>query len=184
MPDRRLSRKEREELSATSMLAADRVSVNPKVWTDAHVRLLKRAASYPQVERVLVHPAIKKAVCDAAKDEKNRDWMSKIRPYWGHHYHFHVRIACPKGSTGCQSQPSVDDDNDGCGAELTRWLKLVKPPAVAVVPKKPAKPAREKRPITLTQLPEACRAVLASGDKQPSAREATVTVPAPKQAKK
>ena len=62
--------KEREELSATSMLADDRVSVNPKVWTEAHVRLLKRAASYPQVERVLVHPAIKKAVCDASAKER------------------------------------------------------------------------------------------------------------------
>ena len=189
MPDRRLSRKEREELSATSMLADDRVSVNPKVWTEAHVRLLKRAASYPQVERVLVHPAIKKAVCDAAKDEKDRGWMSKVRPYWGHYYHFHIRIACPKGSAGCQGQPSVGSD-DGCGPELTRWLKRVKAPPVAVQPKKPSTPAPEKRPITLQQLPEACRAVLASGDTPPSAKEATVTAPekkaapAPKQAKK
>ena len=45
MPDRRLSEKEREDLSATSMLAADKVSVDPKIWTDAHVRLIKRAAS-------------------------------------------------------------------------------------------------------------------------------------------
>ena len=45
MPDRRLSEKEREDLSATSMLADDKVSVDPKIWTDAHVRLIKRAAS-------------------------------------------------------------------------------------------------------------------------------------------
>lgn len=183
MPDRRLSRKEREELSATSMLADDRVSVNPKVWTEAHLRLLKRAASYPQVERVLVHPAIKKAVCDASANEKDRGWMSKIRPYWGHYYHFHIRIACPKGSAGCQRQPPVGHA-DGCGAELTRWLKRVKPPTVVVQPKKPATPAPEKRPITLQQLPEACRAVLASGGTPPSAKKTTVTAPAPKQAKK
>ena len=73
MPDRRLSEKEREELSATSMLAADQVSVDPKVWTDAHVRLLKRAASYAGVERIFVHPAIKKALCEAAaKDTEPR----------------------------------------------------------------------------------------------------------------
>src|SRR5262245_51388230 len=162
MPDRRLSEKEREELSATSMLADDRVSVNPKVWTDAHVRLLKRAAGYDAVERVLVHPAIKKAVCDASKAEKDRDWLSKIRPYWGHYYHFHIRMACPKGSPGCKGQPSVDDDNDGCGAELTRWLKLVtpKPVVVATPPPKPGTPAPERRPITLDQLPAECRAVL------------------------
>ncbi|HWE17927.1 MAG TPA: penicillin-insensitive murein endopeptidase [Hyphomicrobiaceae bacterium] len=165
MPDRRLTEKEREDLSATSMLAPDSVSVDPKVWSDAHVRLLKRVAGYPAVERVLVHPAIKKAVCEASKAEKDRDWLSKIRPYWGHYYHFHIRIACPKGSNGCQGQPSVDDDHDGCGAELTRWLKLVKPrPVVATPPTpKPAKPAPERRPITLDQLPSECRTVLAGG---------------------
>src|SRR5713226_7680484 len=69
MPDRRLTEQEREDLSATSMLAPDGVSVDPKIWTDAHVRLLKRAASYPGVERIFVHPAIKKALCEAtAKD--------------------------------------------------------------------------------------------------------------------
>ncbi len=168
MPDRTLTLKEREELSATSMLAEDSVSVNPKVWTEAHVRLLKRVAGYKTVERVLVHPAIKKAVCEASKAEKDRDWLSKIRPYWGHYYHFHVRVACPKGSPGCEHQPSVDDDNDGCGAELTRWLKLVKPKPVAATPPKPGKPAPERRPITLDQLPAECRAVLASGTPAPA----------------
>jgi penicillin-insensitive murein endopeptidase len=164
MPDRRLSEKEREELSATSMLADDRVSVNPQVWTEAHVRLLKRAASYPQVERVLVHPAIKKAVCEATKADKGADraWLSKVRPYWGHYYHFHIRIACPKGSTACEHQPAVNGD-DGCGAELTRWLRLVKPAPPAATPAKPAPPAPERRPITLDQLPAECRVVLASG---------------------
>src|SRR5262245_38675284 len=70
MPDRRLSEKEREDLSATSMRADDRVSVNPKVWTEAHGRLLKRIAGYQTVERVLVHPAIKKAVCEATAKDK------------------------------------------------------------------------------------------------------------------
>jgi penicillin-insensitive murein endopeptidase len=186
MPDRRLTAKEREELSATSMLADDRVSVDPKVFTEAHVRLLKRAASYPEVERVLVHPAIKKAVCEASKDEKERGWMRKIRPYWGHHYHFHIRIACPKGGTGCQGQPPVGSD-DGCGAELTQWLRRIKPPKVAVQPppKKPPTPAPEKRPITLNELPEACRSVLASGDPPPSVKEALApekAAPAPKTA--
>ena len=166
MPDRRLSEKEREELSATSMLGDDRVSVNGKVWTDAHVRILKRTASYKEVERVLVHPAIKKAVCEASKEEKDRDWLSKIRPYWGHYYHFHIRIACPKGSTSCEGQPSVDDDNDGCGAELTRWLKLVTVPPRPAPPS--AKPPPEKRPITLDQLPAECRSVLAEGPPAPA----------------
>ena len=155
MPDRRLTEKEREELSATSMLADDRVSVNPQVWTEAHARLLKRAAGYKQVERILVHPAIKKAVCESAvAKEGDRTWLNKVRAYWGHYYHFHVRIACPKGNANCEAQPSVGSD-DGCGAELKRWLALVK------VPPKPGPPGPERSPITLSQLPADCRAVLA-----------------------
>jgi len=178
MPNRRLTEKEREELSATSMLASDRVSVNAEVWTDAHVRLLKRVASYKQVERVLVHPAIKKAICTSvAAKGQDRAWLNKIRPIWGHYYHFHVRIACPKGSTNCEAQPPVGNE-DGCGAELDRWLALIKSPP------KPGPPGPEKVPITLNQLPVDCRAVLAgtaapaqSSAKQanPAGKKSTVT---------
>ena len=66
----------------------------------AHVAIIKRAASYPQVERVFVNPAIKKALCQAAG--KDRAWLGKVRPIWGHNYHFHIRIGCPNG--GCQVQ--------------------------------------------------------------------------------
>jgi penicillin-insensitive murein endopeptidase len=140
------------------MLADDRVSVNPQVWTEAHARLPKRAAGYKQVERILVHPAIKKAVCESAvAKEGDRAWLSKVRAYWGHYYHFHVRIACPKGSANCEAQPSVGSD-DGCGADLKRWLALVKAPPK---PAPPGAPPPERRPITLAQLPADCRAVLA-----------------------
>ena len=26
-----------------------------------------------------------------------RAWLHKVRPFWGHQYHFHVRLACPAG---------------------------------------------------------------------------------------
>jgi penicillin-insensitive murein endopeptidase len=174
MPNRRLSEKEREELSATSMLAADPVSVNADIWSEAHARLLKRAASYKQVERILVHPAIKKAVCKSATaKEGDRGWLSKVRPYWGHYYHFHVRIACPKGSTNCEAQPSVGTE-DGCGAELTRWLALVKRPP------KPGPPRPERAPVTLSQLPADCRAVLASSADAPRPTSGKQASPADK----
>src|SRR5262245_41299516 len=162
MPDHRLSEKEREDLAATSMLAADKISVDPKVWTPAHVRLIKRAASYAAVERVLVHPAIKKALCEATANDKDRTWLHKVRPIWGHYYHFHVRIACPKGSTSCETQPNPPNE-DGCGKELTDWLALIKRP-----PGPPGKPAPAKPPLTLEQLPAACKAVLASSPSTPA----------------
>jgi penicillin-insensitive murein endopeptidase len=174
MPDRRLTAKEREDLAATSMLAEDRVSVDTKVWTDKHLRLLKRAAGYKEVERVWVHPAIKKAVCEATANEKERGWLSKVRAYWGHYYHFHIRIGCPKGSTSCERQPPVRSD-DGCGAELRQWLARVKPPVRPLPPPKPGVPRPEKRPITLAQLPPECRLVLNGGPTAPTAKAAAKT---------
>jgi penicillin-insensitive murein endopeptidase len=153
MPSHRLSEKEREDLSATSMLGADNLTVNPAVWTEGHVRLLRRAALYPEVERILVHPGIKKALCDAVP--KDRGWLRKVRPYWGHHYHFHVRLTCPAGSTGCLAQPAPPED-DGCGKELDDWFKLL------TAPPKPEKPEKPKPPMTVDQLPLECRAVLAA----------------------
>jgi penicillin-insensitive murein endopeptidase len=168
MPDQRLSEQEREDLAATSMLAADKVSVDPAIWTDAHARLLKRAASMSGVERIFVHPAIKKAMCEAAAKHKGAEhpWLKKIRAYWGHHYHFHVRIACPDGSAKCEAQPPLGAD-DGCGAELKRWLALVKPKLIVEKPAPPAKPQPVKPGMTLDQLPAECRTVLSSGADAP-----------------
>ena len=169
MPDRRLTNQEREDLSATTMLADDKVSVDPKIWTDAHARLIKRAASYSAVERIFVHPAIKKALCDGAAKDKDHGWLRKVRAYWGHHYHVHIRIGCPAGSGNCEAQPSLPAD-DGCGAELKNWLALVKPKPQKPkpeVPVAPGKPAPAKPGITLEQLPAECKAVLASGNDAP-----------------
>lgn len=164
MPDHRLTAKEREDLAATSMLAADRISVDPKVWTPAHAKLIRRAASYPDVERVLVHPAIKKALCQSTAG-RERSVLHKIRPYWGHHYHMHIRIACPKGSNNCEAQAPPPSD-DGCGKELDHWIALLSRPPVP--PKPGAKPAKPKPPLTLAQLPAECRTVLETGKPKPA----------------
>lgn len=155
MPDRRLSEREREEMSATSMLGADGLSVNPEVWTEAHLRLIRRAASYPEAERIFVHPAIKKALCEGAGGD--RTFLHKVRPYWGHHYHMHIRLVCPKGSANCEAQPALPA-GDGCGKELDDWFALLKRPAHP-----DAKPAKPKPPLTMAQLPAECRVVLEAG---------------------
>jgi penicillin-insensitive murein endopeptidase len=161
MPDHRLSAGERESLSAASMVAADKVSIDPHVWTPAHVRLLKRVASYTAVARVFVHPAIKKALCEGAAEDADRKWLFKVRPMWGHDDHFHVRIVCPKDSPGCEAQPAPPAVDDGCGKELTHWLDLVsRPPKLG--PARPPKPS-----LTLAQLPKDCRSVLGASPSTP-----------------
>ena len=108
MPDRTLSRDERESMSAVSMLKgpsnlkdADR-GVDPAKWSDARARLIRRAAQDRRVARIFAHPGIKQALCRF--ETGDRSWLRKVRPWWGHHYHFHVRIACPDGSIGCKDQ--------------------------------------------------------------------------------
>src|ERR1700724_2046327 len=119
MPDRELSREEREEMSATMVVAEDRKDVDPKVWTPAHVAVIKAAAQDPNVARMFVNAAIKKALCrDAGSD---RAWLSKVQPWWGHDYHFHVRLICPSGNPECKPQPARPAD-DGCGKELDHWF--------------------------------------------------------------
>lgn len=161
MPTKRLTRKEREEISATSMLDQTDLAVDAKVFTPKHVALIKRAASYPEVERVLVHPAIKKALCEAAGSD--RKWLGKVRPIGGHYYHFHIRIGCPPGSTICKPQVATTGD-DGCAKEVDEWLARLAPAKEPPPPKPPGyKPPPPPAPITMAQLPAECTAVLESG---------------------
>lgn len=161
MPDHTMDKDERENVSAISMLrgpldvaGADR-TVDPEKFTDAHARLIRRAAKDRRVARIFVSPGIKKALCDF--ETGDRSWLRTVRPWWGHHYHFHVRLDCPKGSAGCKDQ-SPPPAGDGCGKELSWWMS--DEPWVPK-PKKPgAKPAKPKPPMTLAALPKDCAAVL------------------------
>jgi|SRR6266568_54660 len=60
MPDRVLSQEERENISASDVVAADGKHVDDKIWSLADVAFIRTAAEQPEVERVLVNAAIKK----------------------------------------------------------------------------------------------------------------------------
>jgi penicillin-insensitive murein DD-endopeptidase len=175
MPDRILTPQEREDITATSMLK-DPFNVDPAVFTTLQVKLIKRAASYPQVARIFVHPAIKKALCQQAG--KDRAWLGKVRPWWGHFYHFHIRLKCPPGMTACQNQKPPNGD-DGCGTELANWYKTLRKAEIwASRPAKPgATPPPKKKQLTLGDLPKECMTVLGAGGGAPAIAE-DGTVPA------
>lgn len=155
MPDRTLTKEEREKISASNLVAADWKGINPKTWTPQHYDFIRVAAQQPGVERVLVNAAIKKEMC-RMQSGKHPEWMEKVRPWYAHHDHIHVRMECPADSPNCRSQPSVPD-TDGCGAALDHWFsdKVLKP--------KPRPPsAKPPRPITMADMPPACKTVLAA----------------------
>src|ERR1700737_1909983 len=160
MPDRKLSRNEREELSASMMVRADRLDVDPSTWNPTPLAVLREAAKEPSVQRIFVNAAIKKALCREAKGD--RSWLAKVRPMYGHDYHFHMRIKCPAGSRECESQPEPSS-GEGCSAgDLAYWFK-----DSVLHPNPPATPPKPKPPMTLAQLPAACRQVLAAPDAKP-----------------
>lgn len=150
--DLALSARQREELSSISMRRANGAYVNGE-WTAAHHRLLREAAKDPAVARIFVFPGAKVQMCN---DEKgDRSWLRKIRPWWGHHYHFHVRLNCPKGARGCEDQ-APPPAGDGC-ADAEKWVSdILNPPPPDPNAPKP-KPRRE---YVLADLPKQCAQVL------------------------
>jgi penicillin-insensitive murein endopeptidase len=157
MPDHQLSREEREEMSAVMMVREDRLDIDPKVFTAGHVLLLRDAAQEPGVQRIFVNAAIKKALCRDAKGD--RSWLAKIRPWYGHDYHFHIRMRCPSGSSECKGQ-SDQGDGEGCGkGELAYWFK-----DSILHPQPPKEPPKPRTGPTLAQLPAACKQVLNASD--------------------
>jgi penicillin-insensitive murein endopeptidase len=151
MPKRELTRLEREEMSATMVVAEDRKDVDSHVWTHGHMEVIKAAAEDPVVERIFVNAAIKKALCREAGSD--RAWLHKVRPWWGHDYHFHVRIRCPADNPACHNQPEPAE-TEGCGTELNWWF------SDGVLHPKPSPPSPPRRGPLMKELPPECRQVL------------------------
>lgn len=160
MPPRLLTNREREEISAVSVVAKDGNDVDPRVWTPEHLKVIRLAAQLPGVERIFVNPAIKKALCREATGD--RTWLNQVRPYWGHNYHMHIRIACPAGMDGCTPQAPVPP-GEGCDATLASWFKKA-PTKPVPPPAKPSKPKPPPPPVRLSDLPDECRMVLNAPD--------------------
>lgn len=152
-PDRlNLSRTERENLSSISMRRASGAFTNDR-WTKEHEAVLKAAASDPRVARIFVFPGAKVEMCKNAGSD--RDWLRKIRPWWGHHYHFHVRLKCPAGAPNCTDQ-APPPAGDGC-AEADGWVdRILNPPP----PDPNATPRTPRGPLTMARLPGQCLGVL------------------------
>jgi penicillin-insensitive murein endopeptidase len=117
-------------------------------WTPAVARMLHIVAADAAVDRIFVHPQVKRALC---RDQARRGpWLRVLRPWWGHQDHFHVRLRCPQDSPDCVVPQPLPEGED-CDAKLDWWFSE---DAAATVAKR--KPPGEGAPA----LPEACEAVL------------------------
>jgi penicillin-insensitive murein endopeptidase len=128
-------------------------------WTRGHHEIIKAAAQDPRTSRIFVFPGAKVQMCD---DERgDRSYLRKIRPWYGHHYHFHIRLACPAGAQGCVDQ-AVPPPGDGCDDAREWQSNIISPPKAkpAPEPEEPATPREARRELVLADLPLQCKAVL------------------------
>ena len=120
------SQRERFNVRNPSTLQHGRERIDPKVWSDRHRQFLRWAAEDERVARIFVNWVIKAQLCrerqrstGEAAAESEWGWLRKIRPWYGHDQHFHVRLRCPSGSEHCQNQGALPP-GDSCGKE--RWF--------------------------------------------------------------
>lgn len=142
-----LAAREREDFASMVDTKAQRVNSR---FGRAQARLVKLAAAAPNVTRIFVNPAIKLALCE--REAGDKAWLHKVRPWFGHAAHLHVRLACPSGAGQCEVQ-EPPPEGDGCGEELLSWFKP--PPPVTGPPPAPKPPPPP---------PAACLALYAEPD--------------------
>jgi penicillin-insensitive murein DD-endopeptidase len=143
----------REDVPLPSMLTADGKTIDPAQFGARQVTLLRLAATDPHVDRIFVNPVIKRALCQGAFSAAvgARSWLHRIRPWYGHDEHFHVRLNCPADSPDCVPQAPVPP-GDGCDASLAWWFE----PHPSTTPTTPATPAPRHAPV----LPAACQRLI------------------------
>lgn len=144
-----------------SAVGPDGERVDDAVFSPAVRALVRAAALEDGVDRLFLNPALKRALCQDAADEAAdgaadgaADWLRKVRPWWGHDSHMHIRLVCPATSPDCLPQDPIPP-GPGCDASLDWWFS-----AEARAPKTPSSPVPSPpprpRPI---DLPSACAAV-------------------------
>lgn len=106
-----------KEISVVLDKRKDKIS--QKHWRPEQGTLIMIAAQQPEVDRIFVNPAIKKELCRTAGSD--RTWLRKIRPWYNHTGHMHIRLQCPEGSPNCKQQGALPP-GDGCGQPLSWWF--------------------------------------------------------------
>jgi penicillin-insensitive murein endopeptidase len=133
----------RSDVPASSFTNETGTKLNHSFWKKENARVLEFSASLPTVDRIFVNPQIKNDLCHTVLTN-DRAWLRKIRPWWGHADHLHMRLVCPVDSPECKPQTPLPS-GDGCGPPLDWWLRLkntmpgqnANPPRVAPSPRLP-----------------------------------------------
>ncbi|MCQ3828947.1 penicillin-insensitive murein endopeptidase [Microbulbifer elongatus] len=158
--ERPLTAWERDNISAIPMADERKHVLLEENWDPRIPGILRLASEDPRVARIFVHPTIKRKMCNIAGSDN--EWLRKVRPWWGHNYHFHVRLNCPPGDKHCKPQSKVR--GNPCGGGLDWWfsdefyaiLNGTAPtkPKPEKPPKKPDMPAQCAQVLTAPAAPK------------------------------
>ncbi len=113
-----LARLDATDTAPPSVLSHDGRGLEPGRWSARKVSLLRLAAEDPRVDRVFVNPVIKRALCAQSFPSP---WLRKLRPWWGHADHLHVRLRCARSDRRCEGSEPIPPGN-GCDASLAWWF--------------------------------------------------------------
>lgn len=140
---------QREHIHPQSVLSRSKTKVDNLKWASVNEEILKITALDNRVDRIFLNPVIKKKLCESYSGQS---WLGKIRPWYGHDGHFHVRLKCPAGNSLCQSQKPIDISGDGCGADLASWFQA----DGTIITRKKSWPSIQKK------LPDECISIMNS----------------------
>lgn len=135
---------------SASSYVKDRKFLLPS-WSQDQVKLIELAVQSDLVNRIFVSPAIKKYFCDT---QAAAPWLYKLRSWWGHDDHIHVRLNCPASSPSCVSQAPLNPADNSCGTQLDWWYSAE---ADAEDKKMAEEPATEPR--SFPALPAQCEVI-------------------------
>lgn len=145
-PEPTLATFEREKLGSPSVIQDDHL--HTEHWSASSGTLLELFASRSEVDRIFVNPVIKRELCIQLQQSGKKDWLRKIRPWWGHDSHFHVRLKCPAEAVLCRATEKIPA-GDGCDESLNWWFS-----------EEAAELANQSEPAEPPILPNECESVL------------------------
>ena len=144
----------KDDKNFPSLVNVHTETIDRDVWSERISNTLRLAAEDKDVARIFVHWVIKHELCKSV--DKDRSWLRKVRPWWGHSRHFHVRLHCPKDSAACISQATIPE-GDGCGKE--HWFSAAQVKSRRARSKR-VKKGRKKKKRAPRVLPAKCRRML------------------------
>lgn len=86
------------------MLRKDHLEINAKKWDETYTTQLMWFAGQPETERIFVNAAIKRRLCKQFPGDPR---LARLRPWYFHDDHFHLRLKCPEGETACAPQEAA-----------------------------------------------------------------------------